>query len=362
MNNPLEHNRFDLRFCAAIKEQIKKANNLPLVKLIVLRGGGTRAFSHGINHFDILNAVEQNDTFLPIRLFREMYKLAFYISNISTPVMTMINGSMISGGAGIGAYADYTVATPGSVFSAPDCSFGFFPDNGNCFLLSRVDQKFPGMGTFLALTGASLAADDLIHAGIATHFGFPGMEVLAMEGLPSLPGHTKQRIHENILEHLSAKGELAPPTFTRDLAPFKRCFHEKKSVESIIEALKAENSEWAKNTLLALSKNSPTSLKVTLKAMNEAHTLELNSVYTNDYRIALRMIHTHDFKEGVSKGLKSKSTPKWSPATLEEVSDEYVDSFFEPLSLDKENTCDLVLPDEAFMGDIMKSEVKRLKF
>lgn len=101
-----------------------------------------------------------------------MYKTSYYISNISTPLITYINGSMskshffliflAGGGSGIGAYSDYVLVNEGSTYSVPECSYGFFPDNANCYLLSKINEKHPGLGTFLALTGAEVKGKDLM--------------------------------------------------------------------------------------------------------------------------------------------------------------------------------------------------------
>ena len=94
INNPGNFNRLNLKLIKGLKKEIEKLNNVPLTRLIVLRGSGTQSFSNGIDIFEIFEAIERGDEFLPIELFREMYKLTFYISQISTPVMSIINGQM----------------------------------------------------------------------------------------------------------------------------------------------------------------------------------------------------------------------------------------------------------------------------
>jgi enoyl-CoA hydratase/carnithine racemase len=73
-----------------------------------------------------------------------------------------IKNSQDSGGTGIGSYTNYAVATEGSEFSVPENFYGFFPDNANLYLLSKLNQKYPGLGTFLALTGSTLTGSDLM--------------------------------------------------------------------------------------------------------------------------------------------------------------------------------------------------------
>lgn len=49
----------------------------------------------------------------------------------------------------------------------PSTVIGIFPDVGSAYVLSRLPG---GLGQYLALTGARLRIDDLLHCGLATHF------------------------------------------------------------------------------------------------------------------------------------------------------------------------------------------------
>ena len=51
-----------------------------------------------------------------------------------------------------------------------------------------------------------------------------------------------------------------------------------------------------------------------------------------EYALAGRVVRTHDFREGVHALLIDKhNSPKWDPATPEEVTDEMLDVLFAPL-------------------------------
>ena len=58
-----------------------------------------------------------------------------------------------------------------------------------------------------------------------------------------------------------------------------------------------------------------------------------------EYRLGGRVVRTHDFQEGVRAVIVDKdNAPKWSPATLEGVSDAEVEALFAPLAADEEWT------------------------
>ena len=110
------------------------------------------------------------------------------------------------------------------------------------------------------------------------------------------------------------------------------------SVEEIIQRLKEDNSEWAKNTLQMLLKASPTSLKVTMRAIQKGSTLNLSDCLKMEYRLACTALNrTSDFCEGVRALLIDKDQkPMWNPNSLREVTDAYVNQKFTKLLEEKE--------------------------
>jgi enoyl-CoA hydratase len=58
-----------------------------------------------------------------------------------------------------------------------------------------------------------------------------------------------------------------------------------------------------------------------------------------EYRIGARVVRKHDFLEGVRAVIVDKdNAPKWSPATLEGVTEADLDAIFAPLPTDQEWT------------------------
>ena len=51
-----------------------------------------------------------------------------------------------------------------------------------------------------------------------------------------------------------------------------------------------------------------------------------------EFRIVVGCMRNNDFREGVRALLVDKdNAPKWQPATLAEVTNDYVESYFQPL-------------------------------
>ena len=74
----------------------------------------------------------------------------------------------MGGGVGLSVHGAYRVAVDNSLFAMPETALGFFCDVGGSYFLPRL--PLPGVGMWLALSGARLKGSDLFHAGIATHY------------------------------------------------------------------------------------------------------------------------------------------------------------------------------------------------
>ena len=106
-------------------------------------------------------------------------------------------------------------------------------------------------------------------------------------------------------------------------------------VEDILAALDAEqaaDAEFAKATAATIRAKSPTSLKLALAQMRAGAKLSFQACMQTEFRIVSRVIHGHDFYEGVRAVIVDKdNAPRWRPAALAEVSDAEIARHFAPL-------------------------------
>ncbi|MEZ5839923.1 MAG: DUF6163 family protein [Hyphomicrobiales bacterium] len=103
------------------------------------------------------------------------------------------------------------------------------------------------------------------------------------------------------------------------------------TIEEILVRLDALGSaEWAVKAAAAIRRNSPTSLKVTLRQMREGRRLAaFDDCMRMEYRIVERVMRGHDFFEGVRAAILDKdNAPAWRPATLAEVGEADVAGYF----------------------------------
>lgn len=246
----------------------------------------------------------------------------------------------MGGGVGLSVHAPIRIATERTLFAMPETTIGFFPDVGGSFFLPRLDGA---TGTYLALTSSRLKGVNAFYAGIATHY----IDSSSLSALTTRLAELVFKDYDDLATRLSAI-DATIEEFNSGLphdepillaGPLRRaidrCFaHD--TLEAIIAALHHEQSghlaEWATHTLHTLSERSPTSLKVTLRAMRVAiaQGWSIAETFQREWALAGKFAEHADFVSGVSARLirKPPQVPTWRPDSLEGVSTREVDRFF----------------------------------
>ena len=308
----------------------------PSVHAVVIRGAGDRAFCAG---GDVRAVYEAglgigDDPELPAVFFREEYELIRFIHHFPKPYIAIIDGITMGGGAGISVNGGYRIATERTLFAMPETGIGLFPDVG----ATRFLNSCPGqIGRYLGLTGARLHAADTLYCGFATHI-VPYQRVseliAALGGIIWEPESERGQI-DALLAHFAATPDPAPLAALRP--SIDRCFAG-GTIEEILDALVAEaaaggvHAGWAAETRAGLLAKSPTSLKITLRQLTVGSAYDLDAALALEYRLTQHVMAAHDFYEGVRATLIDKDQqPRWQPATLVEVTDDVVDTYFAPI-------------------------------
>ena len=99
-----------------------------------------------------------NDAKTGFEFLKNEYVLNHTIATFSKPIVAILDGIVMGGGAGISVHAPFRVATENTIFAMPENSIGYFPDVGSSFFLSRLmDLPF---GLYLGLTGKRIMSSD----------------------------------------------------------------------------------------------------------------------------------------------------------------------------------------------------------
>ena len=302
----------------------------PAVAVIVLEGAGERGLCAG---GDIRTLWESSKVLgdLGKVLWREEYILNARIKKFPKPYIAFMNGIVMGGGVGLSAHSSHRIVTERTKLAMPEVGLGFFPDVGGTFLLSRSPGE---IGTYFGLTGQTMNGPDAIHARFADAVVPSAKWPDLREALTKVrPGATSAEIR-TLIDGF-ATGETSGPVAAKEAQIDSWFAHDR--MEHIIAALKQDGSELAQATLKTLGEKSPRGMVVTLKLRRlarQARTLE--ECLVREYRAALEVFRSDDFREGVRAAVIDKDrNPKWSPPRIEDVTPEMVAPYFAEIGADE---------------------------
>jgi len=289
------------------------------INAVVLSGAGERGLCAGgdvvaIYHSARADGVEAR------RFWHDEYLMNGQIGRFPKKYVALMDGIVMGGGVGVGAHANTRVVTETSKVAMPEVGIGFIPDVGGAYLLSRA----PGsLGLHTALTGAPFSGADAIALGFADHY-------VPHDKLDAL----RQAIVADGVDSAIAAHAVEPPA--SQLAAQRdwidQCYAG-DTVAEIVAALRGHDADPANDAANLIATRSPIALSVTLEAVRRAAKLDtLEDVLAQDYRVSSASLRSHDLVEGIRAQLVDKDrNPKWSPASLSEVSVADVEAYFAPV-------------------------------
>ncbi len=321
LNRPKALHALNTAMCRAMIEALLSWRDDPAVQLVLLDHAGERGFCAG-GDIRMLAESGAGDGAEAREFFHTEYRLNALLEAYPKRTMAVMDGIVMGGGVGLSLPCDDRIATERTTFAMPETGIGLFPDVGGGWWLPRLPGE---TGLWLALTGARIKAADCILLGIATDY----VEAGKVDALKAAIVADPAAIDTLLTEHESDAGE---PPLAQHQDVIDACFVA-PSVEAILQALREDGSPFAIAQHDALLTKSPQTLKVAYRQLREGRQLKrFADNMAMEYRIGARVVQRPDFLEGVRAVIVDKdNTPKWSPATVEEVSDALLDSIFAPL-------------------------------
>jgi enoyl-CoA hydratase len=315
--NSLTHTMVDVLSTVLIRWERDDA-----VRALVLSGAGERGLCAGGDLVPLYHSARE-DGAEARRFWRDEYLLNAQVGRFAKPYVAVMDGIVMGGGVGVSAHANTRVVTDASKIAMPEVGIGFIPDVGGTYLLSRAPGR---LGLHAALTGAPFNGADAIALGFADHYVPRGeldsfRAAIAADGVESALAH---HAIEPPPSELAAQREWVDDCYSGE------------SVVDIIAALRGHDSEAAHDAANLIATRSPIALSVTFEAVRRAAKLEtLEDVLIQDYRVTSASSRSHDLVEGFRAQIIDKDrNPKWSPASLAEVTVADVASYFEPVDDD----------------------------
>ncbi|GAB6903171.1 enoyl-CoA hydratase/isomerase family protein [Kineosporia succinea] len=286
------------------------------IECVILDADGPRGFCAGgdIKAVSLSTLIDGGEG--ARALWWDEYRMNALLAEYPKPVVSLMNGITYGGGVGLGCHAGPRVVTQDTRLAMPETIIGLVPDVGGLYLLARAPGE---LGTHLALTGLPVGPADALLCGLADVHTPAG-------AFPDLASATSWKIVQDILATWTTTPE--PGTLAADQEWIDRCYAG-DDVGTIIERLQNDEHPNATATAKTLLSRSPTSLKITLRAIRQARTATLREVLVQDYRAMAHSLERDDVREGIRAQVVDKDrNPRWYPATVDEVDPAEVERAF----------------------------------
>ncbi|MEU1548473.1 enoyl-CoA hydratase/isomerase family protein [Nocardia sp. NPDC005745] len=323
LNRPKAINALNHSMALAITDALRTWAEDDSVRTVVVTGAGERGLCAGGDivaiHADAKSGATSADSATG-RFWRDEYILNALIGRYSKPYVVIMDGIVMGGGVGLSGHGSHRIVTERSKIGMPEVGIGFVPDVGGTYLLARTPGE---IGTHVGLTTARMSAGDAIAANFADYF-------VASEHLPALLETLRTESADIAIAKFATDAPDSALAAAQDW--IDDCYGA-DTVEEIVARLQAHEAPDARAAADEILAKSPVALKVTLRSLRAARTApSLEAVLNEEYRVSIASLSSHDLVEGIRAQVIDKDrNPRWSPATLEAVTDAQVDAYFAEL-------------------------------
>ena len=328
LNRPSGLNAIDLEMVRSLQTQLDVWGNDPSIKAVVLRGAGEKAFCAGGDIRSLYDSYKRQDT-LHTLFFEEEYALDLTLHHYAKPVLALMDGYVLGGGMGLAQGADLRVVTERSRLAMPEVAIGYFPDVGGSYFLTRTPGQ---VGTYLGVSGVQIRASDALYCGLADWYTESDKLAELDVRLDTLKWqHSPLEDLKSLLATIAV--DTLPNAPLAKLRPLIGEVFSHNNLPAIVAELRAvttpDTREWAKDTANLLQTRSPLAMAVTLQMLRHGRELTLEHCFELELHLDRQWFDRGDLIEGVRALIIDKDkTPHWNPATLDQLDDSHVASFF----------------------------------
>jgi enoyl-CoA hydratase len=330
LNRPKTINAMTLEMSLGIDAALDQFEGDPAVGLVLLEGAGERGLCAGGDIRGLYESSRAGGDLGKV-FWRQEYIMNARIARFPKPYVAFMDGLVMGGGVGLSAHGSHRVVTEKTKLAMPEVGLGFFPDVGGTWLLSRSPGE---IGTYFGLTGQTMNGPDAIYAKFADAVVPSGKLAALRQALVGLRTDVKAAEVKAVIDGF-AMGETSGPIAA--LRPQIDRWFAHDRMQDIVTALKQDGSDLAQSTLKTLNEKSPRGMVVALKLLRLARaSSSLEECLVREYRAALEVFRSDDFREGVRAAVIDKDrNPKWSPPSIEDVTPEIVAPYFAEIGADE---------------------------
>jgi len=306
---------------------------------VVLYSAGDKAFCVGGNVVELYHSILASDSNVPLTeadsFFAAEYRLQYQIHTYPKPILCWSHGIAMGSGFGLMAGASHRVVTPETMLAMPEIAIGLFPDAGATWFLNRMPAR---IGLYLGVTGTRLDSIDAVQLGLADYFITHEKRDAVFAALIEQNWDCENVTSNNsLLAHTlrdfddECHSNRPSPSLNNSRLDHITRVTDNFSMLSFYEAMvnAGQTDPWIRAGVENIEYGSPTSMALAYAQLQSGRLLSLKQAFMREFNQAAHCIRQPDLAEGVRALLVDKDrAPKWMPATLQELTAEYVNKYF----------------------------------
>lgn len=297
---PKALNAMSYDMCTAIEDALDAWATDDDVKMIVIDAEGDKAFCAGGDIAELYDTGTTGNFAFGQKFWADEYRMNAKMFEFPKPVAAFMQGFTMGGGVGVGCHGSHRVVGDSSQIAMPECGIGLVPDVGGSYILSHAPGR---LGEYLGLTAARLNAGDAIHAGFADYY-------IPEDKWPALIAQLEATADWSLIDE--AAQHIDPGPIVVQAGEIDASFGG-EALSDILNALTATDSDFARDALKKLSRNSPLAMGCALEIIHRARTNgTIHGALDQEYRFTYRAMEHGDFLEGIRAQIIDKDrNPQW---------------------------------------------------
>jgi enoyl-CoA hydratase/carnithine racemase len=162
LNRPEVRNALNEALLRQLESTLRRLEDDPAARVVVLRGAGDRAFCAGA---DLKKVADRGTTLQARESFGGLGRILEHMARMRTPVIAQVHGYALAGGCGLAAGADIVVAADDATFGLPEIKVGLLPLIVMAPILRAVGRK---RGLLMILSGEPVSAREAYEMGLVS--------------------------------------------------------------------------------------------------------------------------------------------------------------------------------------------------
>lgn len=338
LNSERTLNSLNLPMATALCDVLEKWKTNENIVCVFLQGAGEKAFCAGGDvrqmHDAIVEQRKIDGTKVPkecLDFFTKEYQLDYDIHKYPKPIIVWGSGIVMGGGMGLLVGASHRIVTEKSKLAMPEITIGLYPDVGATYFLNRMPSAY---GVYLGVTGTRLDGSDALFLDLADYYISSTEKETIIEALVNADWTQDHKETISTILGKEAEKTKVPVSQAKVHHAFIKKFESANTIHEFRDILLSNTTsdEWIEAGIKTFKVGSPSSAHVIFRQIHSNKNMSLADVFRSELNMSSQCSIHPDFAEGVRALLVDKDqSPKWQPATFEEVTPEWVDSYFMPL-------------------------------